>query len=179
MPRQKKIEVTHDGVRRTYIMWYADDPPARREAIAFFRTVGDLFPAMNIPREVEEMPVDEATKYLRNHPIQEQWEGLTLVGTIEDRDLVRLQHIRELRRVWVLNGNVSDQGMKHLLWLDRIESLVLYSERLTDACLESIRQMSSLRTLDMQGSLNVSRSAFEEAVLSLPQIEALYAPEPP
>lgn len=179
MPRQQKIEVACDGLRRTYVVWYADDPPARREAIAFFRAAGDLFPTMNIPRKVEEMPVDEANKYLKSHPVQEQWDGLTLVGAIVDGDLSRLQHVRELRRVRLLNSNVSDQGLKHLLWLDRIECLVLYSDRLTDACLESIRQMSSLRTLDMQGSPNVSCSAFEEAALSLPRIESSYAPDPP
>jgi hypothetical protein len=178
MPRAQEIAVTRDDLRRTYVVWYADDPPARLEAIAFFRAAGDLFPAMNFPREVEEMPIDEANRYLKSHPVQEQWDGLTLVGHISDGDLARLQHVRELRRVQLFGSNVSNGGLKHLLWLDRIESLVLYSERLTDACLESIRQMPSLRTLDMQGCPHVSCSAFEKAVLSLPRIEASYAPDP-
>ncbi|APR82643.1 Hypothetical protein A7982_07992 [Minicystis rosea] len=125
------------------------------------------------------MPVDEANDYLRGHPVQEQWDGLTLVGAIVDSDLSRLEHVRELRRLWLVGSNVSDRGMKHLLWLDQLECLVLYSDRLTDACLASIRQMSSLRSLDMQGSPHVSRSAFEEVVRSLPLLETSYAPESP
>ncbi|CAN97886.1 hypothetical protein predicted by Glimmer/Critica [Sorangium cellulosum So ce56] len=179
MPRKQTVKHTRDDVQRTYVLWYTDDAPARRESVAFFQAAGRLFPAINIPREVRDMSVEEANEYLRIHPTQEQWEGLTLVRPIAESDLSRFEHVNELQRVCLMGGDVSDRGLKHLLWLKQLECLVLYSNQLTDACLETIRQMPSLRTLDMQDSRRVSRSAFEDAVRSLPQIETSYAPLPP
>lgn len=179
MPREIRIQVTLGDLQRTYAVWYSDDPPARKAAVAFFQESGDLFPAMAIPPEVEQMPIDDANEYLKRHPAQEQWDGLTLAGPVVDCDLLQLKYVRELRRVWLMSGDVSDEGVKNLLWLEQLECLVLYSDRITNACLKSIQQMSSLRSVDLQGSPHVTRAAFEAAVLSLPRIEAYWAPGPP
>jgi hypothetical protein len=179
MPRETRLQVTIDDQQRIYHVWYSDDPPARRAAIAFFREAGDLFPSMNIPPEVESMAIDDANEHLRRHPIQEQWAGLTLVGDVDEGALSRLEHVNELRRVVLMSDGVSDEGVKSLLWLEQLESLVLYSDRITNACLATIRRMSSLRTVDFQGSSRVTRAAFEATVGSLPRIEDSWSPEPP
>lgn len=79
----------------------------------------------------------------------------------------------------LVSDSVSDEGVKSLLWLEQLESLVLYSDRITDACLASIRRMTSLRIVDFQGSCRVTRAAFEAAVGSLPRIEDSWSPAPP
>lgn len=157
---------------RVYTVWYTDDSRERLEAVRFFRkSAACLFPAMGLPAEVEGMPFRKANDYLRQHPFQERWSLLSIKqgNPICDNDLLRLQYLPELQAVHVFRADISDEGVKCLLLLRGIERLVLYSDKVTDGCLRFIRQMKSLRSLDLQGSPGVSRSAFHKVVRSLPE----------
>src|SRR5215813_2009801 len=101
-PEGAQITVTSDEGRREYIVVYRDDPPDRKETVEFFTKHGDtLFPSMATPPEVENMPIEEANAYLRQHPIEKQWASLTISDEhpIQDDDLARLRHLPEIRHV--------------------------------------------------------------------------------
>src|SRR5262245_23422679 len=115
MPRERAITVTCEGVRREYRVVYQDDPPARQEAVQFFEEHADsLFSSLAIPSEVEEMPIEQANAYLRTHPIQEQWDLLTIgrQSPIHDDDLARLQHLPEIRQVQIHSDKITDAGVR-------------------------------------------------------------------
>jgi hypothetical protein len=171
------IRLTHEenGVRRTYTVWYADDPPERAEAVRFFQSPHKLFPAMYLPSGVHEMPLADANAYLRDHPIPELWSLLEVWGPVADDDLARLRYLPELKVV-TIHSQVSDHAVTHLRHLEALESLVLYSDRVTDACLQTVAELGSLRSLDMLRSRGVSPSAFAAAALRMPKLEDAYPP---
>ena len=85
-------------------------------------------------------------------------------GVLDD-DLSRLQFISELDHLSLYN--VGDGAIKYATYLHSIDCLVVYSEKVTDACLEYVRQLVTLRSIDFQGSPNVSTVAFAEVVAAL------------
>jgi hypothetical protein len=171
MPREERIMVTRGAVRREYLVTYRDDPPERAEAVSFFQKhASSLFPSMAIPAAVKEMPIEEANAHLRRHPIQEQWNLLTITGEnpIYDDDLSWLKYLPEITQVKIVSDRITDAGVKHLLALRNLTHLLLYSSQVTDACLGTIRQLRSLVSLDIQAAANVSRQATLATVEAMP-----------
>ena len=182
MPKEQQITVTCGSIKREYLVVYRDDPPERAEAVHFFQEhAASLFPSMEIPLEVEEMPIKDANAYLRRHPIQEKWTLLTVSGEnpIHDDDLARLQHLSEIRHVKIFSNKITDAGVKHLLCLRNLTHLVLYSNRVTDDCLKVIRTMHSLTSLDMQMASKVSREAVLATVDAMPWLVDAWPPPDP
>lgn len=174
MPREQPITVTQGGVKREYRVVYRDDPPQRAEAVRFFQEhAACLFPSMAVPVEVEEMPLEEANAYLRRHPLPEEWDLLRIAGEnpIHDDDLARLRHLPEIRQVKISSNRITDNGVKHLLVLRNLTCLVLYSSLVTDECLRDIRQLRSLKSLDLQASPGISREAVLAAVEAMPWLQ--------
>jgi hypothetical protein len=169
------LTVERDGMRRTYNVWYAEDPPERAEAVQFFQAPHKLFPEMDLPPAVYQMALPEADAYLRDHPIPKRWSMLTLWGPVADDDLARLQYLPELE-ILKIHSDVSDCGISHIRHLHDLEWLVLYSGRVTDACLQTVSELESLRMLDMQGSHRVSPEAFSAAVGRMPKLERSWPP---
>lgn len=183
MPRQTTIRCsTTNGLEestytapleREYTVTYLDDPPERREAVAFFQEFDDgLFPAIDLPSCIDDLPFDQAQKYLDEHPMQERWSMLTITegDPICDEDLARLQYLPELEIVKIYTSKISDCGIAHLKWLVSLECLILSSKRLTNACLQHIVRISSLQAVDMQRASQVTRDAYMEAMDQLPNL---------
>ena len=74
------IERTSNGQKRVFQVMFADDPPERQEAVNFFlvQRSRSLFPAMNVPPEVESMDDDTAREWLAAHPIPRQWRSYSI-----------------------------------------------------------------------------------------------------
>ncbi len=182
MPRERQITVTCGGISREYLVVYQDDPPERKEAVEFFKEHGDrLFPSMAIPSEVEKMPIEKANAYLRRHPIQEQWNLLTIgqQSPIQDGDLARLRYLPEINEVKIRSDRITDAGLRHLLLLPHLTHLLVYSGQVTDECLGIIRQLRSLVSLDIQASDNVSRAAALAAIEAMPWLRDAWPPPDP
>jgi hypothetical protein len=178
MVRSERFTVSRDGKERAYTVWLIDDPPDRQEAVTFFQLNSTTFiPEIRLPPSIESMSIDQANELLRHHPIQKEWVLLRVghADPIRDNDLRRLRFVPELRNVRI-SAPISDEGVRHLLLLPTLETLVLYSDRVTDECLESIRRMQSLRQVDFQCSNGVSRAAFEEAIQSLDPVPESWPP---
>ncbi|MBA4192546.1 MAG: hypothetical protein C0467_31650 [Planctomycetaceae bacterium] len=177
MPRENQIEVTTGGVRREYHLIYEDDSPERTEAVKFFQEHTEcLFPSMNYPEEVANMPIEAANAYLREHPFQEQWSLLRIghQNPISDDDLARLRYLPELDHVQISSDRITDTGIEHLVHLPALTRLGVYSASVTNACLRIIRTLRSLQSLDIQVSPNVSRAAVLAAVDAMPWLRDAY-----
>src|SRR5688572_9715784 len=96
MPVASELTSEIAGVRRTYTVWHTEDSSERDEVVRFFQSPHTLFPAMDLPPVVHEMPLTEANAYLRDHPTPKLWSLLTVRGPIDDDDLARLRHLPEL-----------------------------------------------------------------------------------
>jgi len=188
MPRREQIRRKTNKDERVYTFTYLDDSPERQEAIQFFKTSRStsglfqgtgLFPALKIPEVVDRMSLHAAQEYLDAHPVQEQWSLLTIRqddGAITDADLIRLRYLPELEHLNVFSSRITDLGVRHFCFLERLKHLVLYSPGVTDACLDSIVNIQTLVSLDMQRASRVSRAAFFAAVRRLPAICDAYPP---
>ncbi|HYT87588.1 MAG TPA: leucine-rich repeat domain-containing protein [Gemmataceae bacterium] len=182
MPREQQITVTRGTVRREYVVVYRDDPPERHEAVQFFQKHADcLFPDMAVPPEVAAMPIKEANAYLRRHPVQERWSLLTIgrQDPIRDADLARLRHLPEISHVKIFSDQITDAGVKHLLFLDCLSCLVLDSNRVSDECLKDIRTMRSLVALDLQAASGLSREAVLAVVEAMSWLQDAWPPPDP
>ena len=158
---------------------YFDDAPERADAVAFFKGVKvALFPQIPFPREYASMPQEIVQQYLDAHPLPHLWDSLSIYreNIVCDEDLSRLQYIPEIVSVKIMTDSIGDVGLGYLSFLSAIESLTVYSIRITDVCLESISKMKTLRTLDLQGSPNVSQDAYYSLIARLPLIEQPYPP---
>lgn len=172
-------ELTSDrsGVRRTYTVWYVDDSPERQEAVAFFQAPHRLFPAMDLPPAVDKLPLADANLYLREHPIPKLWSLLTILGPVADDDLARLQYLPELE-ILKIHSHISDRGVEHIRHLKSLETFLVYSDRVTDACLPAVAELRTLRMLDMQASPHVSPAAFAAVASRLPKLQDSWSPRP-
>jgi hypothetical protein len=130
---------------------------------------------MDLPPAVHKMSQTNADAYLRGHPIPKRWSMLAIWGPVADDDLARLQYLPELE-ILKIHSDVSDFGISHIRHLRNLEWLVLYSSRVTDACLGPISELASLRLLDMQGSHRVSPEAFTTAADRMPKLEGSWPP---
>jgi hypothetical protein len=172
MPREAEIQRTQYGITRAYRVWYLDDPPERVEAVTFFEQFGEcpwLFPKMNVPEFLHALPIQEANEYLRQHPVEEQYSSLVSWGgeLIRDDDLRRLEYFPELEIVRLHSDNITDAGVHHFRHLQEVEWFEFYSAQVTDACLEVLRQLPSIRLLDLQGCPRLSRRSCEALVRDL------------
>jgi hypothetical protein len=178
MPRRRKISrQIGNGPERDFIVTFEDDSPERAEAVRFFRRLRrPMFPAMNLPEEIDHLSQEDAQRYLDANPFQQQWSSLRILpeDCVTDDDLARLRFVPELEHVSLYD--VGDDALKHLSHLHSIDCLVVYSEKVTDACLESVRRLVTLRSIDFQSSPNVSPTAFGEAVAALPKVVNIYPP---
>ena len=181
MPRKAQINSKDGKDERVYMLTYLDDSPERQEAVQFFgrlRQPSCLFPALNIPEVIRSMSTDAAQRYLDAHPMQEEWSLLSFseADPISDDDLVRLRYIPEIEVLMVRSNRITDMGVRHFCFLERLHSLILYSNSVTDACFDHITRIRTLVCLDMQMSRRVSRSAYLSATKRLPCIEDSYPP---
>lgn len=164
-----------DGVRRTYTVWYSEDSPERQEAERFFEAPHTLFPAMDLPAAIHQMPLADANDYLRDHPIAKLWSLLTVRGPILDDDLVRLRYLPELQ-ILKIHSDISDRAVDHIRQLKALETLLIYSHSVTDSCLGAIAELKTLRMLDMQMSPRVSPAAFAAVTSVLPKLHGSWPP---
>jgi hypothetical protein len=170
-----ELTCERNGVRRTYTVWYADDPPEREEAVRFFQSPHRLFPAMNLPPAMHEMALADANDFLREHPIPKLWSLLTVREPISDDDLARLQYLPELE-ILKIHSNISDHGVEHIRHLKSLETLLIHSDRVSDACLGIVADLTTLRMLDMHASPRVSAAAFTAVTSRLPKLQDSWPP---
>jgi len=164
---------------RYFIVTFEDDPPERAEAVRFFQRLRrPIGPARNLPDEIGHMSLEDAQRYLDANPRRQRWSTLRVLPEdgVTDGDLARLRFIPELEQLSLYN--VGDEAVQHATHLHAIDSLDVYSEKVTDACLEHVRRLVTLRSIDFQGSPNVSAAAFREAVAALPRVVEVYPPPP-
>ena len=162
---------------RELIVTYEDDPPERAEAVQFFLQLRHpIFPAMNLPDVIDHLSPEDMQRYLDANPFQQRWSTLRILPEdgVTDDDLTRLQFIPELEHLFLYD--VGDDAIRHATHLHSIDWLVVYSEKVTDACLKYVRQLVTLRSIDFQGSPTVSPTAFGEAVAVLPRLVDVYPP---
>ena len=184
MPRQETIVTWWEkmdgtrGPKREYRVTYLDDSAERAEAVSFFRK--GLFEASNLPGSLDEMSEREAQEYLDSHPMQQQWDTLTIgsprIMTFVDDDLQRLKHIPELTWLNLQSPELTDRGVSFLRHLNDLRALILYSPLITDRCLKYIARHRGLYFLDLQGSHLVTRRAFDKLAKRLPNLEDIYPP---
>jgi hypothetical protein len=182
MPRQTEVRVKQRGVVRVYQVWYADDPPARAEAVDYFQSLGK-WPWLSgsaLPRSLDSMPIEEANAWLRDHPLPDLHDWLVSADggeQVRDDDLQRLEHLPELTYVELKLDHLTDAGVCHLRNLRELESLGLQCPRLTDASLDVIRELRTLRTLDLQLSRGISRQKCKALVADM-RISEFWLPWP-
>lgn len=164
---------------REFVVTFEDDPPERAEAVRFFQRLRrPIGPARNLPDEVDQMSPEDAQRYLDANPRRQRWSTLRILAEdgVTDDDLARLRFIPELEQLSLYN--IGDEALRHVTHLHSIEGLGVYSEKVTDACLEHVRRLVTLRSIDFQGASNVSTAAFREAVAALPRVVEVYPPRP-
>lgn len=173
---ETKCELGTQRHSREYCVTYLDDSVERAEAVQFFRE--GLSPSMNLPESIDELSADEAQRYLDEHPLEEKWSMLTLDErcAFEDDDLFRLGFLPELERLHSHAPHLTDRGVRCIRRIPDLQHLLIYSPLVTDACLEELASLKSLRTLDLQGSHLISRDAFDRLVGKLPRLVASYPP---
>jgi hypothetical protein len=190
MPRRVNFTQTTirgaDRTERAYTITYLDDSPERHEAVSFFSAKAHdqkcayrtLLPDTQLPKEVEAMSRDAAQAYLDSHPMQQQWALLKInhEDLIFDDDLSRLRYLPEIQSVTITSSRITDQGVRHLCHLTNLRRLVLYSRRVTSACLADVLRLQSLEALDLQMAPWVSRSAFSAVAARLPRLVDVYPP---
>ncbi len=167
------------GLPKRYIVKYVEDTPERAEAVAFFRQSKNcLNQGDSVPNDFDLLSESDGQKYLDTHPISRIWNLLCIDGSYDcmDSDLERLRFIPELRIVRIHSDQVTDAGVARLRLLRAPEVLIIYSKAITDACLRDIAEMQSLRSLDLQGSPQISRLGFDSAVKHLPNLTDFYPP---
>jgi hypothetical protein len=169
-----------DGPKRDFTITHLDDLPERAEAVSLFQKFEHgLFPAMNLPGVIDDMTLADAQMYLDDHPFQEQWSILTITNADEvtDDDLAWLRHIPEINVLKIGTSKITDRGIHHIKWLTKLEWLVLCSNRVTDACLDDISQITSLLGVDAQRAPRITRPAYMLAMDKLPNVRERYPPD--
>jgi hypothetical protein len=121
------------------------------------------------------MPIADANAYLRANPMRKLWSLLTVSGPLADDDLTRLQYLPELE-ILKIHSNISDRGVEHIRHLKSLETLLIYSTKVTDACLPTVAKLMNLRMLDMQLSPQVSLKAFAAVASRLPKLHDSWPP---
>jgi hypothetical protein len=177
--RQETSRQVNNGPMRDLIVTFEDDPPERAEAVRFFQRLRrPIFPAMNLPDVIDRLSPEDAQRYLDANPIQQRWATLRILpeDDVTDNDLARLQFIPELKNLSLYD--VGDDAIKHATHLHSINCLVVYSEKVTDACLKYVLQLVTLRSIDFQGSPKVNATAFGKTVAALPWLVDVYPPHP-
>jgi hypothetical protein len=164
-------------IEREYQITYLDDSEERAEAVIFFGCA--LFPAMNIPKITYTMSESDAQAYLDDHPMRRQWSMLTLNErevSFEDDDLYRLEFFPELDRLHSHANHLTDRGVGYFQRIPELRHLLIYSPLVTDTCLDGIANFRRLQTLDLQGSLLITREAFDRLTRNLPDLVDIYPP---
>lgn len=165
------------GPMRNFEVTFLDDSPERAEAIGFFSNLRrPILSAHCLPDEINDLSQADAQAYLDAHPVQQKWSLLRVLTEdhVSDDDLARLQFIPELKHL--LLYDVGNDAIKYAAHCTQLEELIVYSKKVTDACLIHIPPLTSLRIIDFQGSPNISPSAFAEVVDSLPDVVDVYPP---
>ena len=114
---QENVEFGRGNAIKHCVLTYLGDPPQRAEAVTFFnRLKFKMFPRLPIPSFVYDMSQEEAQQYLNEHPIQKQWEILTILTSdqVSDEDLSRLEYLPELRHLKLVSDRTTDLGRKQL-----------------------------------------------------------------
>ncbi|MFO1020281.1 MAG: hypothetical protein U0903_06245 [Planctomycetales bacterium] len=188
MPDRQKIgRSVGDGPLRTFFVTFTDDGPDRREAIEFFSKLTQplfsggrpkaLFPASpTFPDNIDRLSDEDAQAYFDANPVERQWASLTLLQQdgVADHELYRLKFIPELKRLHF--SGVGDEALSHVVYLQSLTCLVVYSPHITDACLQYVKRLTSLKALDFKASPQITQKAFAETFSSLPNIVDAYPP---
>ncbi|MEM9419292.1 MAG: hypothetical protein AAGA25_09625 [Planctomycetota bacterium] len=157
-------------------MTYIDDSEERAEAISFFEDA--LSPLLQLPEEIDEMSESDAQEYLDTHPIHEQWGMLKLTERIdfEVEDLRRLEFLPDLQALHSHVDHLTDEGVSLITQISGLKRLLVYSPLVTDGCLKYMERLKNLTTIDLQGSHQITRKAFDELVVKLPNLVDIYPP---
>jgi hypothetical protein len=110
--------------------------------------------------------------------MQEQWSMLILDEriTFEDDDLYRLEFLPELDALHSFAPHLTDRGVLHFRCLLNLSRLVLNSPLVTESCLNDIASLERLRYIDLQGSPQITRKAFDRLVKRLPRPTEVFPP---
>jgi hypothetical protein len=171
-----------ESTTREYRITYRDDAPERAAAIEFFRNRFGISCLIAVDEWLwalfDEMPPEDAQRYLDEHPRQEFWKVLLLTGNRDctDEELRRLEFFPELEWLVLNSRYVTDEGIRCLRWLPDLTDLVIYSPLVTDGCLGEIARHVHLKSLDMQRSSQVSSMGYRNLVESLPKLTQSYPP---
>ncbi|MES1258860.1 MAG: hypothetical protein ABUS51_10535, partial [Acidobacteriota bacterium] len=76
-----------------------------------------------------------------------------------DAGMVSLEGMRDLRRLYLRDTLVTDEGLKHIAELTKLEELDLYGTKVTDAGIASLKRMKEMRKLILLGAPVTDESA--------------------
>ena len=66
--------------------------------------------------------------------------------------MVTLERLKNLRRLYLRNTPITDEGLKHLSGLTALEELDLYGTSLTDRGIAFLRNLTAIRKLNLLGA---------------------------
>jgi hypothetical protein len=177
MTRTLEWSVTRNNENRNFIAHYVDDSSERAKAIACFDD--GLFSDNPVDDDLWILPIVAANAFLAANPIVQTFESLYLQrrgDDIGDDDLARLRHVPELRRLIVYSNRITDVGIRYLSSLYRLETIWIGSSLVTDASIETISQLRSLRSLDLQNCCGLTVAAFDSMIAKLPLLVESWGP---
>jgi hypothetical protein len=178
VPHRKEVtRSVGDGPVRTFFVTFTDDSPERSEAVKFFSELTrPIFPASHLPDHIDYLSIDDAQAYLDTNPIEQRWSLLRILSEdrVADNELYRLQFVPELDHL--LLYDVGNEAISHTVHLHSLRTLVVYSDRITDECLQFVRRLTSLESIDFQSSPQISQKAFTKTISVLPKIVDAYPP---
>lgn len=93
-------------------------------------------------------------------------------GKTTNESFARLHDVPKLGAIRFLGGGFDDRGVSKLKNLPDLHLLVLFSEGLTDKCLDSIVQLKGLKKLDLGYARLTGRGL--KKLKELPKLERLY-----
>ncbi len=91
---------------------------------------------------------------------------------ISDPALRPLRNFAQVTTLRILNGDISDAGLDHLVGVDRLWLLVIKSDRLTDGAALRVSKIKSIRKLDFMGAQLSKRGL--GAIAKMAALEQLY-----
>lgn len=75
-----------------------------------------------------------------------------MITILRDQDLFWLKFLPKLRYVSLMRGQITDQGIDHLVECDQVQSLSFYDTAVTDVGLAKLSKLDSLTSLSMSGA---------------------------
>jgi Leucine-rich repeat (LRR) protein len=102
-----------------------------------------------------------------------QLEILNIGLSLDDLGAEHLSKITSLKKLTFINENcaITDRGLKHLSKLSRLESLRVVGGQVTDAGLQQLAEMGSLRELELYEMPNVTEAGLNALEQKMPSLQ--------